>query len=192
MRVIFHAYFIKEGIYMAYPVNAIADYVINYAKNAGNYVNNLKLQKILYYLEARFLAEEGKSLFTEDIEKWQYGPVVPTVYYRFNHLGAEDITHVPADFDFMSLLDDDFRKTPESHQDSDNELFSAYEKEVIDMTIDKLLKFKPFDLVDETHRHESWGKDEERILGGDRNIKYEREEIKRDFTNQPEFKLWLN
>lgn len=178
---------------MAYPVNEVANYVIKYAKDSGNYVNNLKLQKILYYLEARFLVEDRGSLFTEDIEKWQYGPVVPEVYYRFNHLGAEDITHVPAVFDFMSLLKKDFQlDSYKKAKLNENILFEGKEKEIIDNTIEKLIKIKPFDLVDETHKHNSWKKDEIRILNGVRHIKYNREDIQNDFANHPYFQLWLN
>lgn len=175
---------------MTYPVNSVANHVIEYAKSVGNHVNNLKLQKILYYLEARFLVEGKGSLFDEVIEKWQYGPVVPSVYYRFNHLGAEDITQIPVVFDFMSLLSDD----PEIVSDKepeDFEIFSSDELPLINDTIDQLIQYKPFVLVDETHKHPTWWKDEGRILDGVRNIPYDREGIKKDFIDNPDFKLWV-
>lgn len=178
---------------MAYPVNKIADYVIEYAKNLGSCVNNLHLQKILYYLEARFLVEDRGSLFNDTIEKWQYGPVVPKVYYRFNHLGAEDIKHVPPAFDFMNLLLDaeGIKKSNEKVKRPENDWpFNEEDKEIIDDTINKLIKFKPFTLVDETHKHPSWLKDEKNILGGEKHIKYNRSEIKKDFECNQEFAIW--
>ncbi len=175
---------------MTYPVNTIANYIINYVNETLGYnINNLKLQKILYYLEARYLLENDSSLFEEKIEKWQYGPVVPAVYFRFNHLGAENINHVPVQFDFLKLISDDpdnsFVKTNEDETIHDDD------KNVINDTVKKLIKYNPFDLVDETHMHSSWKNDEKRILSGIRNISYDREEIKADFEQNPKFRLWL-
>jgi uncharacterized phage-associated protein len=56
-------------------------------------VSNLKLQKLLYYCEAWWLAFYGKSLFNEPIEAWVHGPVVPCVFreykdYKWSSIGA--------------------------------------------------------------------------------------------------------
>jgi len=179
---------------MPYPVNSIADYIVLYTKELGNSVNNLKLQKILYYLEARFLIETEESLFDERIEKWRYGPVIPEVYYRFNHLGAEDIDQIPQTFDFMTLLNRDFILESSSQLESSSfsEAFSSNHKILIDDTIVKLNKLNPFSLVDETHKHNSWEKDEDRILAGERHIEYDRTEIREDFINNPDYALWLD
>jgi uncharacterized phage-associated protein len=59
-------------------------------------VDNLKLQKLLYYSQAVHLVLHDKEpLFREDIEAWDYGPVVPPVYQRYKEYGFEDIP--PAD-----------------------------------------------------------------------------------------------
>ncbi len=174
---------------MAYPVNKIADYIIEYAANKKDPINNLKLQKVLYYLEARFLVEKRISLFKEDIEKWRYGPVVPKVYFRFNHLGAEAIESVPIDFDFMLLLDDSFTFDDIEPKER-NFSFSSEDEEMIVNTIESLWKYDPFSLVDETHKHRTWLEDEKRILAGVKNIKYKRSEIKKEFEDNPEFKIW--
>lgn len=46
-------------------------------------VTNLSLNKLLYFAQGHSLAENGKPLFDEPIEAWQYGPVVPSVYHTF-------------------------------------------------------------------------------------------------------------
>jgi uncharacterized phage-associated protein len=52
-----------------------AKYIINSLP-----VDNLKLQKLLYYSQAVHLVLNGKlPLFNEAIEAWDYGPVVPRV-----------------------------------------------------------------------------------------------------------------
>ena len=42
----------------------------------NNDLTNLKLQKILYFAQAEHLKKYNQKLFNQDIEAWQYGPVV--------------------------------------------------------------------------------------------------------------------
>jgi uncharacterized phage-associated protein len=49
----------------------------------GEPITNLKLQKLLYYSQAWSLALSGKSLFTDRIEAWVHGPVVPSVFREY-------------------------------------------------------------------------------------------------------------
>lgn len=49
-------------------------------------ISNLKLQKLLYYMQGYHLAYFDSPLFDDEIEAWMYGPVVPSVYQHFkNH-----------------------------------------------------------------------------------------------------------
>ncbi|MFT6631472.1 MAG: putative phage-associated protein [Bacteriovoracaceae bacterium] len=44
----------------------------------------MKLQKLCYYAQGYFLAEnDGTSIFEEDFEAWVNGPVIPDLYYKF-------------------------------------------------------------------------------------------------------------
>ena len=54
-------------------------------------ITNLKLQKILYFAQAYFLSKLSRPLFNENIEAWEYGPVVPTVYRKYSKHGSETI-----------------------------------------------------------------------------------------------------
>lgn len=175
---------------MAYKVNDLANYIVEFSKGINNPVNNLQLQKILYYLQARYLVEKGQPLFEERIEKWQYGPVIPEVYHRFKHLGAKDIIEIPVEFDFFLLLDEDFEIDDIEDNIDDSENIDDNDKIVIDDTIRKLGKYQPFDLVDETHKHQSWLDCQDDIYGGTRNLQYEDVDILRDFQENPEFQLW--
>ena len=53
-----------------YNVLDVAIYVINYAHDAdcGESMSNLKLQKILYYIQAAFLVEKNRECFKEMAE----------------------------------------------------------------------------------------------------------------------------
>lgn len=54
-------------------------------------ITNLKLQKILYFAQAYYLAKFNKPLFNNTIEAWEYGPVIPDVYRKFKNYGDKPI-----------------------------------------------------------------------------------------------------
>lgn len=77
---------------MSYPVIDIANKVIaNTDISQGDTISNLKLQKMLYYLQGFFIAAFDKKLFEESIEAWQYGPVVREAYFHFKDFGPSAI-----------------------------------------------------------------------------------------------------
>ena len=53
-------------------------------REAGDVTTNLKLQKLLYYAQGLHLALHGVPLFSETIEAWSRGPIVPCVYRSFD------------------------------------------------------------------------------------------------------------
>ena len=76
-----------------YNVLDVATYVIKYAHNSGceESMSNLKLQKILYYIQAAFLVEKNKKCFNEAIIAWEFGPVIPEVYQKYKIYGRRGI-----------------------------------------------------------------------------------------------------
>ena len=54
-------------------------------------ITNLKLQKVLYFAQAYYLAKIGKKLFGDHIEAWSYGPVVPSIYRKYKTYGSNSI-----------------------------------------------------------------------------------------------------
>lgn len=55
------------------------------------YITNLKLQKLLYFVQALSLMIFGKNAFPEKILAWSYGPVVKEVYQQYKENHANDI-----------------------------------------------------------------------------------------------------
>lgn len=53
----------------------------------GDIISNLKLQKLLYYVQGFHIAMYDEPLFEENLVAWQYGPVVPEVYHEFKSFG---------------------------------------------------------------------------------------------------------
>ena len=54
-------------------------------------IDHMKLQKLLYYAHAWWLAGREDGLFSDDIEAWPWGPVVRNIYIQFNEFGREPI-----------------------------------------------------------------------------------------------------
>ena len=69
----------------------IAEYIITVSYENGTPVSNLKLQKMLYFVQGEALKEHGEIAFQDTIEVWNYGPVVRIVYERYRHYGASPI-----------------------------------------------------------------------------------------------------
>lgn len=80
----------------SYNVIDIATYIINYSNEIGSPVNNLKLQKLLYYVQAAALVKANHMCFDSEIIAWKFGPAVPEVYHYYAEYGRDDIPNQEA------------------------------------------------------------------------------------------------
>ena len=81
----------------------ICNYIIKSENNKGRAVTNLRLQKLLYFIQAYSLKALDAPCFAESIEAWQYGPVVPSVYSAYKFYGSIGISIAP-EIDIESLI----------------------------------------------------------------------------------------
>jgi len=79
----------------------VAAYIL---KNGGR-MSVMKLQKLVYYSQAWHLVWEDKRLFSDRIEAWANGPVVPNLYPAFER--QEVVIHSPEHIRSFAQLDDD-------------------------------------------------------------------------------------
>lgn len=93
---------------MAYNVNDIANKIIAYLSEGenGECISNLKLQKLLYYVQGYNVAAFNEVLFESPIEAWQYGPVVRDVYFKYKANGSAGINLEPGT-EIVSLTEDE-------------------------------------------------------------------------------------
>lgn len=100
---------------MAITVHHIADYFINKVDHsAGDAITHLKLQKMVYYAQAWYLAINHRPLFDAQFEAWRHGPVCRALYNKFSHLGWSPISDdayaglpsVDLDKDTIEFLDE--------------------------------------------------------------------------------------
>lgn len=68
---------------MSYKVLDIANKLLSMSESCGDFMTNMKLQKMLYYQQGYHLALFDTPLFDDEIEAWMYGPVVPCVYEEY-------------------------------------------------------------------------------------------------------------
>lgn len=70
----------------------VAEYFIALAKHSGDTsVTNLKIQKLVYYAQAWYLANFDKPLFEEDFQAWVHGPVIPELYQQYKEFSYKPI-----------------------------------------------------------------------------------------------------
>lgn len=69
----------------------VANNVLNLAFKEKISVTPMKLQKLLYFIYRDYLKNAHEPLFSERFEAWKYGPVLSSVYSKFNHYGSNKI-----------------------------------------------------------------------------------------------------
>jgi uncharacterized phage-associated protein len=69
----------------------VAEYFIWLANETGSFISNLKLQKLVYYAQAWYLALHHEPLFNEDFQAWIHGPVIPELYNCYKKFGWRPI-----------------------------------------------------------------------------------------------------
>lgn len=74
-----------------YDVFFISEYIIWYSNKIGVPVNNLRLQKLLYFVQAEFMVSKNSPCFLDKIEAWAWGPVVPSVHQKYKVFSASSI-----------------------------------------------------------------------------------------------------
>jgi len=123
----------RETIKMAYSALEIAKYVINHEHKENREITNLRLQKLLYFVQAKILVETGNPCFDDEMVAWDYGPVVLAVYEEYCKYHSRPIDDTAS----ISLTDTEIVKN-------------------IDEVLDYLGDTATFELVQITHAQTPW------------------------------------
>lgn len=119
-------------------VKDVADYFLSKTKFADDaMMTNLKLQKLLYYIQGFHLALFEIPIFEDDIEAWRHGPVAPIIYHNFKSNGSNPIIYEECNKDF-SLL------------------FTPLQIELLDEVYDVFGQYSAWKLRDMTHEEPTW------------------------------------
>ena len=72
-----------------------AECIVNHILDLGDVnhikIDPLKLQKLLYISFGCCSYFMDREIFSDKIEAWKYGPVVPSIYYEFQRFGKKSI-----------------------------------------------------------------------------------------------------
>ena len=66
-------------------------HIANYFLSKSELTNYI-LNKLVYFSYGFYLASKNKKLFSEKIEAWKYGPVIPSIYHHLVRFGNQPIT----------------------------------------------------------------------------------------------------
>jgi prophage ps3 protein 01 len=118
-----------------YNAIVIANYIIEYEHSQNRSISNLKLQKLLYFVQAQFFRELGEPCFSDKIEAWSFGPVVVNVYHAYKFYGGMDITEVKENV-YIDISNKD--------------------KRIINKVLESFAKVPIYRLVEITHHQTPW------------------------------------
>lgn len=89
----------------SYSACEIAEYIIHYSYIKEYPIPNLKLQKLLYFVQEEF-TKNKKERFKNEIELWDCGPIVDEVYKKYKvYAGGNIPGFIAKDSDDISESD---------------------------------------------------------------------------------------
>ena len=70
----------------------VACHVVNHSIRSGNLIEEIMLQRILFFLQGEFLCSTGRPLFSENFVISKDGPIIPSVHEEFTQYHKEAYT----------------------------------------------------------------------------------------------------
>ena len=136
-----------------YNVLDVCRFIINYCDERDYFLSNLKLQKLLYFIQAYFLCyiPSNEGCFKEEIQAWDFGPVVPEAYHEYKKFGN---TTIPKVTQYMEVDETDFWTLKISKYSNDK--IKLEDQEIIRSVVDKFAQFSTTTLVNITHNQSPW------------------------------------
>lgn len=135
-----------------YKVLDVCRYIINYSNEKRYGISNLKLQKLLYFVQAFFIITPPYGIcFKESIEAWDFGPVVPEAYHEYKQYGSGNIPPIKSYFVFSDSYW--VQEVPYNAN-----IIAVDDQEKINQIIDMFSNYSATDLVRITHNQAPWKK----------------------------------
>lgn len=148
--------------------------IINYSNEIDAPISNLKLQKVLYFVQGYYLQMKDIPFFNDDFEAWPYGPVILDVYEEFQQYGSN---FIPSVSDYEEF---DYDKFDYVLKQYDEIIFDNKDLDFIKAVVRKLRKYTASNLVTITHAQDPW---RNAIKNGNRS-KISKESIKKYFDTR--------
>lgn len=142
----------------------MASTIIKFSQEKGIYLDHLKLQKLLYFVALKWVDEFNEYPYEQQIEMWKLGPVIKDVYAEYKYNGSGEITSVSKQpkFEDGTII----------FKEIDICELKQCEQDLVEKIVETKGKQNSFDLVDETHEHSPWKKNELEIVENRNTITY--------------------
>jgi uncharacterized phage-associated protein len=123
---------------MPHSAKSVANFFLARAREEEIAIFPMKLQKLVYYAHGWHLAFKKTPLINEQVECWQYGPVIPSLFREFKEFGSSEITrkarifkaadseHPSPDGGFFRLVSPVVPKSDEDAYEIMNAVWEAY------------------------------------------------------------------
>lgn len=131
--------------YMAHSAKAVANSFLDLAREHGEALSPMKLQKLVYFAHGWNLGLYGEPLINEQVEAWKFGPVIRSLYHQFKHFGHSAIT-APA-----SYVDPDTWEEDEISLDNEDTGTLPRDRALIERVWDVYKQYTPNQLSSMTH-----------------------------------------
>lgn len=134
-----------------YNVLDVCRYVINYSNDKDYDISNLKLQKLLYFIQAYFLINKNETCFNETIEVWDFGPVIPKAYSEYKQYGGG---HIPSISSYIEMDSDNIWNVHRVKYN--NNIISNADKKMINDVINQFAEYTATDLTSLSQNQAPW------------------------------------
>lgn len=128
---------------MPYSAKAIANKFLELAQQENNSLTQMQIQKLVYISHGFNLALTNEPLIDEQIQAWQYGPVISSLYDEFRGFGSQAITSEAT----ITTIDDNFNVNSVIPQINDKQT-----TQLINAVWDKYKIYSGPNLSDLTHQ----------------------------------------
>lgn len=128
----------------------IACFIINYCNDNDLEINNLRLNKLIYFAQGNYMSLYDDILFEDKFEAWHYGPTLPIVFKEFSKYGSHSIPHTDEYFWYNSDLG--MYEILPFNQD----ILSQDIRELLVEVIKLCAEYDTYDLVDKSCKQKGW------------------------------------
>lgn len=118
---------------IAHSAMDVANFFVDSLRGSEDPMTNARLNKFIYFAQGYCLQRLGRPLFSDEVEAWTYGPVVPEVYHAFK-------------------TDDKYAHIVETKGPYDVHEFSPEEINLMLDVIEKYDKLSTRSMIDESHQ----------------------------------------
>lgn len=73
---------------MSFPAEKVAEWIIRKFVELEECITNLKLQKLLYYVQGIGVGRHHTKIIQEDFCAWEHGPVVEIIYHKYKRFAS--------------------------------------------------------------------------------------------------------